>query len=831
MTRLAEIKVNIISPKDDGSGFAGTTNLISNPSFENDTLAGATATGWDVVDGTIEISNTYARRGVQSCKVTPAGAAISILYFSITLTAATEYTLSMDILDSIDDTYILEVIDVATIEDHDFYSDPWTGTGHWHRRSFTFTAGHATEAYYVEIRNTYTADPFYIDGVQLEYGDPSTYLDGDMIGFVNGEVDYRWNGAPHASASWRSNQTRSGGEYTDISDYGKVLQIPGLGMSPVTNVAVSSTLGGSFYQNTVTTDRPFSIICNINASPNDYGAIEKARSALLNAIKPDMVMQRQPMLLQIDQLDSTGLEIAETLEIACLYQGGLEMKGSENAYNEKVQLDFISYDPYFKQQGESCALLTYSDELTSVNNIIKRNPNGLWEKMGTGANSNVMDITGYPRSSDVYVGGYFTTLNSATMNHIGLWNNVTETFSALTDFDTSVTGTNDYVYALKVDAAGNVYVGGTFTLAGGVANTAYIAKWNGINWLPLSTGTGSGVYALAVGYDGTTIYVGGTFTDLGDANGDNIVKWTGSGWGSLGSGLDGAVMALAYAGYGKLYAGGYFTHSGALDLNYVGKWNGTAWSAMGTGMDDYVNVMCVGADGMIYAGGQFHTAGGLTVNHVAKWNGQAWMPMGTGTNGDVESIVVSPWGNLIVGGNFTTAGGVACPSGLARWNGTSWTPLNIELGGVTKIPYALYYGTDNTLYVSGAFVGTCNAGYPYVVDVANTGSASVYPVIKFTGPGTVYELYSFSTNRGIYFNNLTLAADEVAILDLDPTHCSFTSSFRGNIINLILPGSSMDFDLRPGDNLISSFTLDGTADTRVTCSWRARYWSIDGAVW
>src|SRR4051794_21393472 len=48
-------------------------------------------------------------------------------------------------------------------------------------------------------------------------------------------------------------------------------------------------------------------------------------------------------------------------------------------------------------------------------------------------------------------------------------------------------GVNGTVYASVRDAAGNLYVGGQFTTAGGVITTN-IAKWDGTNWTAVGTG-------------------------------------------------------------------------------------------------------------------------------------------------------------------------------------------------------------------------------------------------------------------------------------------------------------------------------------------------------
>src|SRR2546426_4242054 len=76
----------------------------------------------------------------------------------------------------------------------------------------------------------------------------------------------------------------------------------------------------------------------------------------------------------------------------------------------------------------------------------------------------------------------------------------------------SIPGADGTVYAAAVDGSGNLYIGGRFTVVGGViANN--IAKRDGSNWTALGSGMNGGVWALAV--SGTNLYAGGSFTTAG----------------------------------------------------------------------------------------------------------------------------------------------------------------------------------------------------------------------------------------------------------------------------------------------------------------------------
>ena len=64
------------------------------------------------------------------------------------------------------------------------------------------------------------------------------------------------------------------------------------------------------------------------------------------------------------------------------------------------------------------------------------------------------------------------------------------------------------VITLALDSSGNLYAGGNFTLAGGVANTVRIAKWDGSVWTPLSTGLTDTVLDIAIDKN-DNVYVAG----------------------------------------------------------------------------------------------------------------------------------------------------------------------------------------------------------------------------------------------------------------------------------------------------------------------------------
>ncbi len=282
------------------------------------------------------------------------------------------------------------------------------------------------------------------------------------------------------------------------------------------------------------------------------------------------------------------------------------------------------------------------------------------------------------------------------------------------------TGTNATVYALAVDASGNVYVGGVFTTYGSNVTANHIAKWNSsTGWSALTYNSINGVsngnvYAIAV--SGFDVYVGGDFTTLGNGTAaNNIAKWNSStGWSALTdgtiNGVNNAVFALAISGT-NVYVGGLFTYlSNNLTVaNRIAKWNGTAWSALidgssNNGVNNDVNAIAVsGTD--IYVGGLFTSAGGVA-SRIAKWSGTAWSALGQGIDaGTVKAIAVSG-SDIYIGGSFTKVNASNINANhIAKWNSsTGWSSLtNGSINGIggSEVDAIAVSGSD--VYVGGNF--------------------------------------------------------------------------------------------------------------------------------
>jgi hypothetical protein len=206
-----------------------------------------------------------------------------------------------------------------------------------------------------------------------------------------------------------------------------------------------------------------------------------------------------------------------------------------------------------------------------------------------------------------------------------------------------------------------------------------IARWDAESgWWPLGTGVSGNVNTIRE--LGGLVYVGGSFTNAGGNTANRIAVWDGASWFSLGTGgangLNGTVNAILADGP-NIYVGGSFTSAGGATARAIARWNGSSWSALGEGLfhTSTANVFSLAKlGGDIYACGVFTNAGGNVVTrNIARWDGAKWESLGSGIGneampGSSRAKALAVWDNdLFVGGIFETAG-VRDAEYIARWN-------------------------------------------------------------------------------------------------------------------------------------------------------------------
>jgi len=353
---------------------------------------------------------------------------------------------------------------------------------------------------------------------------------------------------------------------------------------------------------------------------------------------------------------------------------------------------------------------------------------------GTGPDSGVAAGLAYHNDGtgpSVYIGGSFTTIGGVAAPRIVkavIGQDSIEYIPLGTGFS------NAECYSLA-SFQGSLFAAGYFDLAGDVAGTAKLARWDGTAWNSVGAQLEGGLnqlWGLTVwdSGQGPNLYVAGNYTNIGGSGANFFARFDGTSFHPVGSApIAGNVPLIVFTSHvhddgtgPALYIGGRFTSVDGVPANRIARWNGTSWSAVGTGMlgsgsTPSVNTMVTFDDGTgpaLYAGGQtFTSAGGVPANRVAKWDGTAWSAVGDGfANGIVWKLAVYNDGTgdaLYAFGTFTASGATPI-NRMAKWNGTSWEQWGGGASGTVfnALPLAGAPGAGDALLVSGQFtaIGT-----------------------------------------------------------------------------------------------------------------------------
>jgi N-acetylneuraminic acid mutarotase len=338
-------------------------------------------------------------------------------------------------------------------------------------------------------------------------------------------------------------------------------------------------------------------------------------------------------------------------------------------------------------------------------------------------------------------------------------------------------GVSGIVYAVAADGQGNVYVGGSFIVVGGISTPVNnIARFNTQTntWSTLGTGSSNGVSntvnALAV--VGNEVVVGGSFTSAGGVSANYVARFNTqtNTWSSLGTGssngVNNVVYALAVVG-NEVFVGGGFGSAGGVSANRVARFNTqtNTWSLLGTGssngVEGRVSTLAVVGNEVV-VGGEFTSAGGVSANNVARFNTltNTWSRLGTGSQNGVNGLGVNALavvGNeVFVGGSFTEAGGVSA-NNVARFNTqtNTWSSL----------------GTGSSNGVEGRVSALAVVGNEVVVggNFNLAGGVSANRVARFNTQTNTWSSLGTGSSNGVsgiglvYVNALAVVGNEVFV--------------------------------------------------------------------
>lgn len=414
--------------------------------------------------------------------------------------------------------------------------------------------------------------------------------------------------------------------------------------------------------------------------------------------------------------------------------------GGNGALNATVQsMTFLSGQLFVAGNFTNAAGIAQAD-------YVARWTGSQWLALGSSANGldgalNDVARTILATTDDIYVGGSFTNVAGiATADYVARW-----TTAAWTAVDNGTSGMllGTFVYALgfKTTASGyELYIGGNFTNVGGVATADRIARWNGTAWSGLgSNGAGDGAIANgfveAIAIHAGDIYIGGGFTNAaGIAEADFVARYDGS-WHALGSNGAGngaigyEVMSLLANGSDLYVGGGYINAAGIPQADSLAKWNGTSWSALGSsanGLDGAFGPSTQILDMLVlndrlYVGGAFATVAGISgANYVA-----AWGPL-TSTSYQPDGRIKKGSTGTLAGDNVYNTDGTNQARSASKAVGASVTfYISIQNDGAAADSFKVSGAGSTTMYSVRYYKGTTEITSAVVAGTYQTASLAV----------------------------------------------------------------------------------------------------------
>jgi hypothetical protein len=336
------------------------------------------------------------------------------------------------------------------------------------------------------------------------------------------------------------------------------------------------------------------------------------------------------------------------------------------------------------------------------------------------------------------------------------------------------------VQACAYDSANNkLYVGGTFTIIGGLPAN-YIARWNfnSMDWELVGSGTDLSGAVNALLIDGDSLYVGGSFTNAhGLTSADYIVKYTISTgqWTSMGGNFNSTVTSLAIHGDHLFAGGGWTTALGAV-ASYIAKYtiSTNTWSSIGGSINSIVYALSIGND-MLYVGGNFTNADGIaTADYIAVYSiiGNTWSSIGGQLNARVYAISIIG-DTMIIGGLFTNADGIATADYIAVYSiiGNTWSSItpDFQIDSSGAYVYSIAANGDR-LIIGGKFTDFGIASRNYIAEYNLT--TGVWSSVDVTFDNNVFAVLFFGDNIAVgggfdTTNGLSARMIAVKLVELD----------------------------------------------------------------
>lgn len=647
------------------------------------------------------------------------------------------------------------------------------------------------------------------------YLDGLQYEAGSVTTYLDGDQEgCLWDGAPHLSTSLRSGTSRAGGSIYSLNDLGmRVLEHGGIGMPDLTNVMQDyGLLDGAYYQRTRANVRAFILTGLFSGST--YQGLHALRQQLIDVLKIDLTPNPQPTRFLFN--GAGGLS-----QIDALYDSGLQF-GERSGFAETAAIRFVAPDPYFYTTLDRGTAMLPQQNIGSANYIIRRDPQGRWGTLGiagTTTNSGIGALA--YQSGTLFVGGTFTTAGGTASGALAMYAN-----NAWGTLGGTVIG---QVRAILPRPTGTILFGGSISGISGIANVRFVGQWSGAGFGTVNGGTVTGqISSMVNGY--SAAYFGGSYSS---ANGNHLVGWAESGYIAVGTpALVGAtqITALAYrGGDNRLFVGfddsvtvnGTATEGIALQFMVNGSWGTMPGGLISQRGADALAIL---PSARLVVAGHFRYAGiGSAPGDAVFWNDSQFIASyGTLNTQFADTALVV---NALAVQNERTTYAAGDRQAIVQTAGGTW----VDVGMPSREGWlALLLTPDNTLYAAGQQAGTLTtAAVTTVVNQASANSAAriTFRYIGTTGGAFVDHIINFATGDQVFFD-LILNPSEVVTVTLGAgARSGVVSTMRGNLLNTVIGGANLArWRLAPGTNYVS-ISAHGSIATQIV--YRPRLWSAD----
>jgi hypothetical protein len=258
-------------------------------------------------------------------------------------------------------------------------------------------------------------------------------------------------------------------------------------------------------------------------------------------------------------------------------------------------------------------------------------------------------------AGNLYVSGDFpTTIGGIAYNYVAKWDG-----AAWSPLGSGL----PYASDLALDPTDTLYAGGGMT----TPHHGWFGRWDGATWQPIGAGgwnsMNTAVHAMAIDAAGG-LYAGGDFSMAGGQPVRYVATWDGAAWQQMGD-IGHRFFDLHFDPAGNLWAAGH---------TFIARWDGASWFTVGA--TQYAWSVVVDRAGHAYATGQFDAIDGTPASNVGMWDGTAWRPLGSGITPSGGwlypyqpaglDLAFDEKGNLFVVGWHQTAGGKPS-SHISRW--------------------------------------------------------------------------------------------------------------------------------------------------------------------